>query len=67
MNKTTTRRVATAEYISQNQMVIEGFETPFYQTLDHDNRWVALAGKIPWDELANLYLDIGLNLPEGHH
>lgn len=37
-------------------MTITGFETPFSQNLDENNRWVVLAGKIPWDELAGIYL-----------
>lgn len=44
------------EYVSQSQLTIAGFETPFSQKLDKNNRWVVLAGKIPWDELAGIYL-----------
>jgi len=43
-------------YVSQKQLVISGFETQFHQNLDPANRWVDLSGKIPWDELSNLYL-----------
>lgn len=43
-------------YVSQKQMTITGFETPFSQNLDENNRWVVLARKIPWDELAGIYL-----------
>lgn len=56
MKKSTKRRAPKRPYVSQNQLVIEGFETPFSQSLDADNRWVRLAGKIPWDDLAGLYL-----------
>jgi len=42
-------------YVSQNQMTIAGFETPFSQNLDKNNRWVRLADQIPWDELAGIY------------
>ena len=42
-------------YVSQNQMTIAGFETPFSKNLDKNNRWVRLADKIPWDELAGIY------------
>lgn len=56
MKKTTKRRASNRPYVSQSQLVIEGFETPFSKNLDPDNRWVNLAGKIPWDDLAGLYL-----------
>lgn len=56
MKRTTKRRASTHSYVSQSQLVIEGFETPFSQNLDPDNRWVQLAGKIPWDDLAGMYL-----------
>jgi transposase, IS5 family len=42
-------------YIPQSQLTLEGFETPFLQHLDPDNRWVKLAGLITWDKLANIY------------
>jgi len=41
--------------VSQNQLVISGFETGFSQDLDSNNRWVQLANKIPWDDLVSLY------------
>lgn len=56
MKKASKRRASKSPYVSQSQLVIDGFETPFSQNLDPDNRWVQLAGKIPWDELASLYL-----------
>jgi transposase, IS5 family len=42
-------------YIPQAQLTLEGFETPFYQHLNKDNRWVKLADIIGWDKLANIY------------
>ncbi len=42
-------------YTPQAQLTLEGFQTPFYQHLDKDNRWVKLASSIPWDKLANIY------------
>ena len=42
-------------YTAQAQLTLEGFETPFSQHLDKDNRWVKLAHSIPWDKLANIY------------
>jgi len=56
MKKTSKRRAPSIPYVSQNQLLISGFETRFHQNLDPSNRWVDLAGKIPWDELSNLYL-----------
>lgn len=42
-------------YTSQSQLTLEGFQTPFSQHLDKNNRWVKLATIIPWDKLANIY------------
>jgi len=42
-------------YTPTSQLSITGFETPFTQQLSSDNRWVILAGKIPWDKLAAVY------------
>jgi hypothetical protein len=42
-------------YIPQAQLTLEGFETPFFNHLNKDNRWVKLAAIIPWDKLANIY------------
>ena len=44
------------QYVSESQLVIDGFETPFAQKLNAQNRWVLLAQKIPWDEVCNIYL-----------
>lgn len=43
-------------YVSENQLTITGFETPFSKKLDKSNRWAVLSKKIPWDELAGIYL-----------
>ena len=42
-------------YTPQAQLTLEGFQTPFSQDLNKNNRWVKLAGCIPWDKLANVY------------
>lgn len=42
-------------YIPQAQLTLEGFQTPFSQHLDENNRWVKLAAAIPFDKLANVY------------
>lgn len=55
MQKIFKRRASTREYISQSQLVLSGFETPFYNQLDPNNRWVLLSAQIPWDDLVKLY------------
>ena len=46
----------TPDFVSQNQLVFEGFESPFEKKLIPENRWVVLAKLIPWDEICNIYL-----------
>ena len=48
-------RASKQEYISTNQVIIPGFETPFHKHLNASNRWVVLSVKMPWDELVNVY------------
>jgi hypothetical protein len=43
------KRAPSPKYVSDRQLEISGFETPFSQKLDPDNRWVVLARKIPWE------------------
>lgn len=50
------KRAPAPSYISPNQLVLEGFESPFERSLNPTNRWVVLAHLIPWDEICNLYL-----------
>lgn len=53
-------------YRSEKQLKIEEFRTPFEMKLQKDNRWVILADKLPWDELANIYyrsLSPGMGAP----
>jgi hypothetical protein len=45
----------TPNFVSQNQLVFEGFESPFEKELNPENRWVILAKLIPWDEICNIY------------
>jgi len=45
-------------YISENQLTIEGFETPFDNKLDPNNRWVKLKSTVPWDIFATKYLSL---------
>ncbi len=50
------KRVSGSDYVSPNQLTLEGFETPFEQSLNPKNRWVVLANMIPWDKISKLYL-----------
>lgn len=56
MAKAHKTRASKQPYLSQNQLTLVGFETPFASTLSPNNRWVSLAHKIPWDLLVNTYL-----------
>ena len=50
------RRLAVSKkYVSPNQLILEGFETPFEQKLTTNNRWVKLSNLIPWDEVVSMY------------
>jgi len=46
------------EYISEKQLSIEEFKTPFDSSLNADNRWVKLSKVVPWDTFANLYISL---------
>ncbi|HEY8659907.1 MAG TPA: transposase [Hanamia sp.] len=52
------KRASTPRYVSPNQLVLLGFETPFEQKLTRENRWVRLAQNIPWDRLVKYYDDL---------
>ena len=56
MKKPYKKRAPSIEYVSNLQLEIAGFETPFSEHLDPNNRWVLLAKKLPWDELSGIYL-----------
>ena len=43
-------------YTPASQLTLEGFEHPFNQELDPQNRWVVLASLVPWDKLAEIYV-----------
>ena len=55
MAKAQKNRASKAPYISPNQLELVGFESPFAKHLYPGNRWVKLAGQIPWDKIANVY------------
>jgi transposase, IS5 family len=62
MTKQRKKRALALDYVSPKQLTFEGFETPFAQSLNPNNRWVVLAKLIPWDEICNLYLKhVGIN------
>lgn len=46
------------KYISQNQLSIEEFKTPFQAKLLADNRWVQLSKVVPWDKFASAYMSM---------
>jgi len=45
-------------YISEKQLSIEEFKTPFQAKLSAENRWVKLSQVVPWDEFASAYVSI---------
>jgi hypothetical protein len=55
MAKASKNRASKRAYISPDQLVLSGFESPFSQHLCAENRWVKLANRIPWDALVNTY------------
>ena len=42
-------------YTPASQLTLKGFSHPFDNELNPENRWVKLAGLIPWDDLAAIY------------
>jgi len=55
MKETLKKRASTPQYVSPNQLVLAGFETPFEKELNPKNRWVVLARLIPWDDVCSIY------------
>lgn len=55
MAKASKIRASKQGYTSSNQLVIEGFETPFHKHLNPKNRWIVMSHQIPWDELVSIY------------
>lgn len=54
-NKSPKKLAAKPSYISPNQLTLAGFETPFVNQLNKDNRWVKMAQVIPWDKIVPYY------------
>jgi transposase, IS5 family len=46
---------SSPKYVSPSQTILPGFETPFSQKLDPNNRWIRLSKRIPWDKIASVY------------
>jgi transposase, IS5 family len=56
MGKAKRKHAPAPTYISPNQLTLNAFKSPFERELNPKNRWVILAGLIPWDEICSLYL-----------
>src|ERR1700743_608752 len=54
-HKSPKKLAAKPTYISPNQLTLAGFETPFVNQLNKDNRWVKMAQAIPWDKIVPYY------------
>ena len=50
-------------YLSDKQLTIEGFQTPFEAHLNPENKWVKLANALPWDEFVAIY---SRSMSKGH-
>ena len=55
MAKTLKKRASKQAYVSQFQLTLPGFETPFSESLSPNNRWVILSKQIPWDKIVHVY------------
>ncbi|MEQ8703256.1 MAG: hypothetical protein RIC19_05020 [Phaeodactylibacter sp.] len=50
-------------YTPASERTLSLFKTPFEQKLDPSNRWVRMAGVMPWDEMAQVFFK---HMSEGH-
>lgn len=55
VRKAVKKHASTPKYVSPNQLILAGFETPFEQQLTKENRWVKMAKAIPWDSIVVHY------------
>jgi hypothetical protein len=55
IHKSPKKLAAKPAYVSPNQLTLAGFETPFVNQLNKDNRWVKMAQAIPWDKIVPYY------------
>jgi transposase, IS5 family len=53
--KSKRKPASRSQYVSPNQLILSGFETPFEQQLTTNNRWVKLSNLIPWDRIVSKY------------
>ena len=56
MAKSPKTRASKQAYVSPGQGILPCFEMPFSGKLASDNRWVVLAGQLPWDLLVRIYM-----------
>ena len=56
MAKSSKIRASKQAYVSPSQGVLSCFGMPFSGSLSADNRWVVLAGLLPWDVLVSIYM-----------
>jgi transposase, IS5 family len=55
MKKSSKNRASRPKYVSNNQLTLDGFESPFEKKLNPENRWVRLSNALPWDDLVSIY------------
>lgn len=55
MTKHKKSRASRPKFVSQNQLVLADFESPFERHLNPENRWVRLSNLLPWDDLVSAY------------
>lgn len=55
MPKAFKNRASKQSYISQSQLSIDEFDTPFRQKLNPNNRWIIMSSQIPWDRIVHFY------------
>lgn len=55
MKKRQKNRASRPVYVSENQLTLAGFESPFEKKLNSQNRWVKLSKAMPWDDLVSVY------------
>ena len=54
MANTRKKCAPTPIFVSRNQLVLKGLESPFAKELNPENRWIVLANLIPWDEILHI-------------
>jgi hypothetical protein len=54
-SKVSQKRASTPKYVSPNQLVLAGYETPFAQKLTSENMWIRMSQSSPWDKIVGHY------------